>query len=147
MTEPIKPEALSIFVGTWKTTGATQATAGVPSAPIDATDRYEWMEGGYFLLHHIDARMPHAVKALEVIGGLQGADGGSPATSFDSEGQTSASLYRLDDRAFHIFGPTARFSGQFSEDKANLSGLWERSEDGQTWQPWMDITLTRSSTR
>ena len=91
--------------------------------------------------------MPHALKALEIIGGLQGEDGGSPASSFDSKGQTFASVYRLDDRAFYISGPTARFSGQFSEDSETLCGLWERSEDGQTWQPWMDITLTKSFER
>lgn len=143
MTEPAKPEALSVFVGTWKTTGATRATADVPSEPIDATDRYEWMAGGYFLLHHIDSRTPHALKAMEIIGGPQDADGGSPVTGFDSEGQTFSSVYRLDGRAFHISGPTARFAGGFSEDGETLGGVWERSDDGSTWSPWMDITLAK----
>ena len=44
---------------------------------------------------------------------------------------------------FQITGPTERFAGTFSKDGASLSGTWERSEDGRTWQPWMDITLQK----
>ena len=68
MKTAIRPQGLAPFVGTWKTTGATRATADAPSELIDATDRYEWMEGGFFLLRHVDARTPYAVKALEIIG-------------------------------------------------------------------------------
>jgi hypothetical protein len=25
-----------------------------------------------------------------------------------------------------------------------MTALWERSEDGITWHPWMDMTFTRS---
>lgn len=143
MTEPARPEALSLFVGTWKTTGATRATADSPSQQIDSTDRYEWLEGRYFLIHHVDARTPRASKALEIIG-QRAASGGYPVTGFDSEGRTFSSAYALDGRAFHISASTERFAGAFSEDGMTLSGTWERSEDGRTWQPWKDIKLTKS---
>jgi hypothetical protein len=30
-----------------------------------------------------------------------------------------------------------------ASDRASMTALWERSEDGTTWQPWMDIAFTR----
>lgn len=146
MAEPARPEALSLFVGTWHTTGATRAKANAPSERIDATDRYEWMEGRFFLLHHVDARTPHATKALEIIGPA-GPDGGFPTKGFGSEGQTFAFTYELDGRTFRNIGPNERFAGAFTEDGETLSGTWERSEDGRTWKPWKNIKLTKVRAR
>jgi hypothetical protein len=36
-----------------------------------------------------------------------------------------------------------RFTGSFSEEGNVLSGIWERSEDGKNWLPFMDIKLVR----
>lgn len=146
MPEAVRPEALSLFVGTWHTTGATRAATSASSERIDATDRYEWMEGRYFLLHHVDSRTPHATKALEIIGPA-GPDGGFPTRGFDSDGQTFAFTYELDGRTFRNIGLNERFAGAFTEDGETLSGTWGRSEDRRSWQPWMDIKLTKVRAR
>jgi hypothetical protein len=31
-----------------------------------------------------------------------------------------------------------------AEDRRSMTALWERSEDGIDWHPWMDISFTRS---
>jgi hypothetical protein len=31
-----------------------------------------------------------------------------------------------------------------AEDGRSMTALWERSEDGANWQPWMEILFTRS---
>jgi hypothetical protein len=40
-------------------------------------------------------------------------------------------------------GETTRFTGTFSDDRSVITGHWELLPDNGTWQPWMDITLTR----
>jgi hypothetical protein len=42
--------------------------------------------------------------------------------------------------------PTARVRStlKVAADGASMTALWERSEDGITWHPWMDMTFTRS---
>jgi hypothetical protein len=31
-----------------------------------------------------------------------------------------------------------------ADDRRSMTALWERSEDGINWHPWMDISFTRS---
>ena len=136
---PEPPSVLSALIGTWETRGAT---AGEPSETIVATDRYEWLEGGYFLRHYIDAKRPQALQALEIIG-PRAASGAFPVTGFNSNGETYSSTCEVDGRAFRIFAPGERFAGTFSADGRALRGTWERSPDGRAWQPWMTIALTK----
>jgi hypothetical protein len=41
--------------------------------------------------------------------------------------------------------PTMRFTGSFSKDHDELSGIWEQSEDSKQWQRWMEIKLSRAT--
>lgn len=134
---------LEIFVGEWRTEGKVLATESSPAVPFTALDTYEWLPGGFFLLHHVDARMGDMeVKTLEVIG--YDAEGQTYTTrSYDNHGSSSAYQGILSDRAWTIFGDSERFHGEFSEDGNTLVGRWEQCRDGSAWTPWMDIRLTR----
>lgn len=46
-------ERLRVLVGTWKTEGWTREAAGAPAVRIDAVDTYEWLPGGFGLLHGV----------------------------------------------------------------------------------------------
>ena len=49
---------LDRLVGTWEISGGAQGTA-----------TYEWMEGGFFLLQHVDLQQyGHEIKGIEIIG-------------------------------------------------------------------------------
>lgn len=136
--------ALDVFVGTWRTEGVVRATADAPAFPFTAEDRYAWMEGGFFLLHHVDARMGgERLRALEVIG-YDAATETYPMHSYDSAGNAGTHRGRLRDGEWTFTGAAERFTGRFADDGHTLSGLWERSDDGTTWEPWMDVTLTRA---
>ena len=101
--------------------------------------------GGFFLLHHVDAQMGDArLTALEVIG-YDAATGTYPMRSFDSTGSTGTHVATLRDGVWTFTGASERFTGTFSDDGGTITGLWERSDDGAAWEPWMDITLTRES--
>lgn len=54
---PERFQALSIFVGIWNTVGEIAATPDSPASKLLATDVYEWLPGGRFLLHRVDTRM------------------------------------------------------------------------------------------
>ena len=143
---PATPELgrLDAFVGTWKTEGVIRAGEHGPESTFTAIDRYEWMEGGHFLLHHVDARMGGGhLTALEIIG-YDAATGTYPMRSYDSQGNTGTHTATLHDGAWTFQGPSERFTGSFSEDGGTITGLWEQSADGAAWTPWMDVVLTRA---
>jgi hypothetical protein len=100
------------------------------------------------------------VRAIEVIGEPDRESDAVLVRSFDSEGNFETMKLRIDDAgAFHFSGggdiapaaqpgnaPTVhvRSTLTVSEDHASMKAFWERSEDGMNWQPWMDMTFTRS---
>ena len=66
-------DRLEAFIGRWMTEGQTVAGASGESAPIVATDVYEWLPGRHFVMHTAYGRIGSVgVGGLEVI---------SPATS------------------------------------------------------------------
>ena len=70
MTKPTaKHRGLGIFAGKWITQGTIRATEGSASAEMRAIDRYEWLPGGFFMLHKVDALIGGTVsQSIEVIG-------------------------------------------------------------------------------
>ncbi len=98
------------------------------------------------------------MRAIEIIGEPDG-EGGFLGRSYDSDGNAEVMHVRIDDdRVFHFAGggeiapaarpqdtPIARVRSTLTVagDRASMTARWERSEDGTTWQPWMDIAFTR----
>lgn len=147
-----RDDRLSSIVGHWRTSGRV---IGEPSMPVSGTDTYEVVAGGHFVLHRVDVIVgDQHVDAIEVIGEPDG-QGGYLARSFDSEGNAEVMHLAIDDQGvFHFSGgrdvapaaqppdaPTARVRSTLTVagDRKSMAALWERSEDGTTWQPWMDI--------
>jgi hypothetical protein len=50
-------EPPEVLVGRWRTQGRTRESGDRPAARIEATDIYEWLPGGFALLHLVDARV------------------------------------------------------------------------------------------
>ena len=136
---------LAPFVGRWKTAGEVLASAATPELEIVGIDEYEWMPGGFFLLHRVDVRIGgERVQALEIIG-YDAERGSYFMRSFDSQGGTGEMQARVRDGGTWTFeGDAERFTGTFSDGGETLSGRWERREEEQ-WLPWMDVRLTKSS--
>jgi hypothetical protein len=156
---PVKRhERLWTIAGRWATSGSV---IGDPPVPVVGTDVYEVLPGGHFLVHHVDATVgPHEVRAIEIIGETDPENSdGYLARSFDSDGNAEVMRLTIDDQgAFHFSGgPDVAAAAQakdtttvrvrstlrVAEDGASMRALWERSEDGASWRPWMDIAFTR----
>jgi hypothetical protein len=156
MSESVRRnEKLAAIEGRWRTSGHVLDD---PRVPVEGTDIYEVFSGGHFLVHHVDVTVGgQRVRAIEIIGEPD-ADA-YLARSFDSEGNAEVMKLRIgDDGSFNFSGggdiapaaqpgdvPTAqvRSTLTISQDRSSMRALWERSDDGIDWQPWMDIRFTR----
>jgi hypothetical protein len=138
-------ERLAALVGTWQTEGWTRETPGQPAARIDATDTYEWLPGGFGLLHRVDARVgDQRVEGAEIIG-YDPARGSYVTQYFGTDGPAAYEARLTEqqgDLVWTMRSEADRFTGTFSADGGTITGHWEQLR-GSVWEPWMDITLTR----
>ena len=59
-------ERLNVFVGKWHTTG--EVASSKPALKIDAIDTYEWLPGGYSLIHYADSNIGNErIHSIEII--------------------------------------------------------------------------------
>ncbi len=123
---PPKPnpdlKSLSRLVGTWELGAETSGSV-----------TYEWMEGGFFLIQHVNLTLHgHDVKAIEMIGHLQpfGEESSKEIRSraYDSSGNTLDYVYEIDGDTLIIWagekGSPAYFKGTFSDDGNTNIGEW-----------------------
>jgi hypothetical protein len=151
-------ERLSTIAGRWRTSGYV---VGDPRVPVAGTDVYDVLRGGRFLVHRVDVTVgEQEVHAIEVIGEPDPDSDAYLARSFDSEGNFEVMKLQIDDDGILRFSgdgsiapaaqpsdaPTAQVRSTLtvSQDSASMNAFWERCENGIDWEPWMDITFTRS---
>jgi hypothetical protein len=115
-------QALGRLVGTWTVSGGTQGTV-----------TYEWMEGGFFLLQHVELEQyGQEIKGMEVIGHERpfGAEPSADIRSrfYDNLGNTLDYVYELEGDTLTIWGgekgSPAYYKGRFSEDGDTITGAW-----------------------
>lgn len=133
---------LDPLVGVWSTRGMVRGIGEAPPVSFEATDTYEWMAGGFFLLHHVEARIGEQdIRVLEIFG-YDEARAAFWARAHDNTGRVDEFGVRIHGRVFELAAANERFRGAFSEDGGAIAGLWERRE-GDDWLAWMDVTLTK----
>ena len=110
------------MVGTWRLSGG-----------VTGTVRYEWLEGGFFLLQHVDLEQyGMRIRGLEVIGhehpfgGEQSED--IKSRFYDNQGNTLDYVYELDGDTLTIWGgekgSPAYARSNYSADGTSSSGAW-----------------------
>jgi hypothetical protein len=114
---------LDRLVGTWNVSGPD----------IQGQVTYEWMEGGFFLLQHVDfIHGGNHIKGLEVIGHLQ-PFGEPPSPDihsrfYDTLGNTFDYVYEVDGDTLMIWGGVrgspAYYKGTFNADGTANTGAW-----------------------
>lgn len=111
-------KSLDRLVGTWDVTGGAQGQT-----------RYEWMEGGFFLIQHVDLG---GEKGIEIIGHEQRYNE-APSADIKSRyygggGATFDYTYELTGDTLMIWfgdrGSLAYYKGTFSADGNTLTGDW-----------------------
>ena len=150
-------ERLWSIVGDWATSGHV---VGDPPVPVAGSDVYEILPGGHFLVHHVDVTVgSQEVRAIEIVGEPSSEEGAFLARSYDNQGNAEVMELTVDDEGvFHFSGgpeiapaahpanaSTARVRSTLTvaPDGDSMTAVWERSEDGVTWESWMNMTFTR----
>ena len=113
-------QALAVLIGNWINEGATVATADVPTAAIRTSDVYEWVPGGFFVVH----------------------------TAFGKIGDTSVggvSIIGVDGDVHRWIGLGGRTRCTVTMTDGGMTQVahHESSVDGVTWTPSMDVVLRK----
>jgi hypothetical protein len=115
-------ESLDRLAGTWEVSGGAQGRVS-----------YEWMEGGFFLIQHVDLEQyGQKITGIEIIGHerLFGEEPGEDIKSrfYDNMGNTLDYVYELEGDTLTIWGgekgSPAYARGEFGEDGDTLSSEW-----------------------
>jgi hypothetical protein len=132
---------LESLIGRWITLGETIPADGGSPLKIQASDIYEWVAGGFFVVHTAYGRIGEMnAGGIEMIGYDEEAKKFS-THFFDSQGNISIEYLTYQDRIWRWSGPHARATGVLSEDGKSMPTLHEWSDDGVNWRPSMDVTL------
>lgn len=135
---------LNEFVGIWDTDGMViEGPEGQP-VKFKGTDTYEWLPGGYFLLHRFEASMPDGnITGIEVIG-HDTKNNAYTMHSFDSRGNADVMEGQFEMESWTFVGESTLFTGGFRDSGKVFAGLWERRAGaGYDWQPWMEVRLNK----
>ena len=149
MTRPTaKHLALGVFAGKWITQGTIRATKDAAASEMRAIDQYEWLPGGFFLLHRVDALIAGSIsQSIEVIG-YDAEQACYVTRSYDDQGTSDGFAAQLEGQAregqaWSADGEKVRFKGAFNADGSVLAGTWEQRSENGRWTPWMDIELCK----
>jgi hypothetical protein len=146
MDQPTAEKALAALeplVGEWK----MEATPpGGPPWPGEASNKFEWMEGGPFLIERSTVEMPEAPNAVCVIG-CDAANDRYFQLYSDDRGVCRVYEMSIGDGEWKIWRegePFAqRFSATISDDGNRIEGRWEAAKDGTNWETDFDLVFTR----
>lgn len=136
-------EVMGSLVGKWINIGQTMPSDDTPALEITTSDIYEWVAGGFFVLHTAYGRIGESdVGGVEIIG-YDPESRKYQSHFFDSQGNVSRQDFTFDDGTWTWSGPHTRASGVLSDDGSTMSTVHEWSDDGVTWHPSMHVTLRK----
>jgi hypothetical protein len=134
---------LEALIGRWITEGQTSAEAGEESAPIVASDVYEWAPGNHFVLHTAYGHVgDEPAGGIEIIGD-DASGGGLSCHFFDSDGNTTTQTLTLRDSTWTWEGEAARCTAPLSPDGKTLTAHHERRDETGHWVPSMEVILRK----
>ena len=137
---------LDALVGLWHSEGQTRTSNTEPSIKIIGTDHYEWLPGGFFLIHRVDVKMgDEKIDTIEMIGSYEESSRTYSMRSFDSQGNFQTMEASVEhDGVWTFAGDAIRATLVISSDSNSMTAHWEQTNDGSNWLPWMDMKFTRA---
>jgi hypothetical protein len=150
----LKPAAelkkLDYFVGTWTLEGEFKPGAMGPAEKVSGTDRYEWMEGGFFLAGHSDFKSADGNGSSLAVMGYNTQDGIYTYDSFNSMGDAEHAKGSLSADTW-IWTAHAKIGTKDTQSRyvvKVLSPTWYSfqhlmSEDGYTWTTVIEGKATK----
>lgn len=135
---------LEPFIGVWNTTGILEAGLGNADIEVKGTDSYEWMPGGFFMLHKVDVMMgEERNESLEIIGYDEDRQTFT-MHAFDNKGVETTMSAEYKNGLWLFYNAQLRFEGGFNDKRTLLSGSWLQKDDHSHWQQFIRICLEKS---
>lgn len=140
-----------MFSGTWNIEGQAQASVFAPAGKQTSVETYEWMPGGFFMVHHWDAKQGSAeFKGMEVLG-YDTRNKVYTSKLFDSAGDAGSWKAMLQGNTWAWTGETDAV-GKSVHERCTLTTTppntyaqkCEVSTDGVKWLPNFDQKATRA---
>lgn len=144
----IKPSAqlkkLNFLIGKWHTQGEILWGGSFNSKIIRGMDTYEWVAGGFFILHRVDVFMGNErTEAIEIIG-YDEIRKSYFMKSFDNQGLSITMYAVLEKPGVLKFGDNKMKTVLIANKaESSMSAKWDISENGKTWKSWMNIQLNK----
>ena len=158
MTDAPEPQApkpgdayrpLEVFVGKWRLEGDSYGDGQQPDDPRASAvswtsdETYEWLPGGFFLLHRWDAMVgEREFKGTEILG-FDASQGGYFSHAFDNAGNHPEYTADVDGDVWTFAEPATRATVTVSDGGNRMTHVWEWRNDGSVWLPLCDRTATR----
>jgi len=139
--------AFDALVGHWNTTGDNVPAGDDAAISIRGMDKYEWLPGRKFLVHHVDVWMgAEKVNVIEVVGPCGDALTAIPMNSFDNDGNHTvmyASQESSNDWLFYNDDLRTRLT--IHESGLSMTARWERKGDGHRWVHWLNMHFSKTT--
>jgi hypothetical protein len=136
-------QRLEVFIGKWINEESTVASADAPSVKILTSDVYEWMPGGFFVLHTAYGRIGTMdVGGVEIIG-YDAVNKTYRTHFFDSQGHISSQELTASGDTWRWSGERARCTAVFTDQGKTQTAHHERLDEQGNWVPSMEVALTR----
>ncbi|MBC7934186.1 MAG: DUF1579 family protein [Rhizobacter sp.] len=135
---------LNFLIGKWHTEGALLQTVPGASKEIRGMDTYEWIAGGFFILHCVDVFMgKERTEVIEIIG-YDESRKSYFMKAFDSRGE-SITMYAVLEKPGVLKLEDKKMRAVLTANKngSSMTAKWELPGNRKTWQPWMNITLNK----
>lgn len=134
---------LEVFIGKWINQGETIATEDAPAVMILTSDVYEWMPGGFFVLHTAYGRIGSVdVGGTEIIG-YDPARKTYRTHFFDSQGNISSQELTVSGDTWRWSGKGVRCTAIFSAHGKTQTAHHERVDEHGVWVPSMEVVLSK----
>ena len=140
---------LDVFVGKWHAEGTAYGKEQTKEVPAENNDKwtseesYEWLPGGFFLLHKWEARVgAQEFTGIEIIG--YDAERKEYFTKmFDNGGNHPGYTVSTEKDEWKFTEEATRATATVSVDGSTITWKWEQKNNGGDWTPLCDRVATR----
>lgn len=146
-TQPANPalKELDVLIGNWRMDVSNASFLPDPSDVMPGFAEFAWIENGAFIILRQSAK-----DGPPLAHWLIGADDSNKTCTvlyYDNRSVSRIYEMRFADGVWKLWrdapGFPQRFEGAHSPDGKIISGRWEKSPDGKTWEHDFDLTYTR----
>ncbi len=142
---------LDVMAGAWDIEGDVKPNPSGPGGAMSENEKCEWMQGGFFLVCHVDFKSAHSGSGvgLSVIG-YSPTDKTYTYREFNSWGESMDSKGTVDGDTWTWTNEEkmgdqvmkGRFTMKFTSS-TTYTFVYEASPDGAKWTTWVDGKATK----